>query len=240
MPVNNTASTKHTENYKLSLIQSVSHEYRTPLSVISSSAELIEKYVDGGNNEAVKGHLEKIKRAVSQMSYYMDEVQLFNMLIENKVEVNSREIELSELLTEVIDHYRLRRNFPNKITFSVNPEKIYFKSDLVLIKRVLENLLSNAVKYSPSGKEIEIICEKRPETLVIKVKDCGIGITPEDSFKIFQPFTRGNNSLFTSGSGIGLTIVDKILNLLNGSIEFSSCPGEGTVFIVKLQSISGK
>lgn len=240
MPVNNAASTKHTENYKLSLIQSVSHEYRTPLSIISSSTELIEGYLEGGNNKAVKGHLEKIKRAVVQMAYYLDEIQLFNTLIENKAEVNSRDLEISELIAEVIENYKFRRNFPNKISVNVYPDKIYFKSDLILMKRVIENLLSNAVKYSPSGKEIEITCEKRPETVVIKVKDRGIGIAPEDSFKIFQPFTRGNNSLFTSGSGIGLTIVDKILNLLNGSIEFSSCPGEGTVFIVKLQSYSGK
>ena len=108
------------------------------------------------------------------------------------------------------------------------------RQDKKILRNVLLNLLSNAVKYSPDGKSIYLSVHTSAVSMKLKVKDSGMGIPPEAQKELFSKFHRANNAMHIQGTGLGLHIVKRYVELLNGSIEFSSKENEGTAFTVEL------
>jgi signal transduction histidine kinase len=141
---------------------------------------------------------------------------------------------LNSICEEIIIELKLSNQSVSEINFIDNFEPTFVMVDEKLLRHILINLLSNAIKYSEDGSPVYLTLSKQGEKIVIEVKDHGIGIPQEDQNCIFEPFTRATNVATINGTGLGLTIVKKSVELHGGEISFISKPGEGTIFTVTL------
>jgi signal transduction histidine kinase len=221
---------------KSDFISTVSHEFKSPLTSIRQMSEMLL-------NERIKTESRKkeyyavMLEQSERLSHLIDNILDFSKIEEGKKAFRFEKANLAEL----IDHVKLV--FQKSITnegFSVflsMPETLpELLIDKEAIEQVLYNLLDNAYKYSGNSKNIEILVESTGDSLKISVKDFGIGIEREDRQKIFERFFRGGNELTRSvkGSGIGLTIVQKIIEAHRGTVSLESTPGKGSTFIIHL------
>lgn len=218
---------------KSRFVSMASHEFRTPLSTILSSAGLIRKYASAEHQSNRERHIEKIKRAVDNLTGILNDFLSLSKLEEGKIGVNLEKVDLSVLCDNMKEDLEGLIKDGKNIEMDVkNPTWVL--TDERIIKNVLFNLLSNAIKYSLDGGTVVCAVEKGDRECVIKVSDEGIGIPTEDQKHIFTRFFRANNVENIQGTGLGLNIVRRYLELLNGSISFESQPGAGTTFTVNL------
>lgn len=221
---------------KSDFISTVSHEFKSPLTSIRQMSEMLFN--------------ERIKTESRKKEYYavmLEQSERLSHLIDNildfsKIEEGKKAFQFEKSnLTELIDRVKLvfQKSIANE-GFSVSlsiPETLpELVIDREAIQQVLYNLLDNAYKYSGNSKKIEIMAESTGDLVKISVKDFGLGIQREDQHKIFDRFFRGGNELTRSvkGSGIGLTIVKKIIEAHRGTVSLESTPGEGSTFQVTL------
>ncbi|HCE16311.1 MAG TPA: hypothetical protein DEQ80_00490 [Anaerolinea thermolimosa] len=206
-----------------------SHQFRTPLSTILSSVELLEHYGNRWPEEKRAAHLRKIRESTLEL----------DQLLKDILEVSRIDGQFETLLVEAIDMPSLIERVVEKLQWvdgDAHPVRVDHPSDSRVLysdrhalERILENLISNAMKYSPAGAPIEVVVRPLENGMEVTVSDRGIGIPEEDRPFIFQPFHRGRNVVDTPGSGIGLMIVEKSLSLIGGEIQLESRLGEGTV-----------
>jgi len=214
---------------KSRFVAMASHEFRTPLTAIYSSADLIGRYQEKEQQPKRDKHLKRITSAVKNLTGILNDFLSLEKLESNKVRYEPRSITLDEFLDEILEDLKLI----TKQNQSIQIEKtgtLVIQTDPHLLKNILFNLLSNAIKYSPAGKEIGLIFENENNLLTIQVKDQGIGIPEEDQKHMFSRFFRASNATAIKGTGLGLTIVKRYLGLMGGDITFTSIPNEGTTF----------
>ncbi|MEO1352578.1 MAG: ATP-binding protein [Cyanobacteria bacterium J06635_15] len=218
---------------KTRFVSMTSHEFRTPLTTILSSAELLEHYGERWSMAKQLKYLHKIQIAAKHMTELLNDVLLINQAEAGKVEFNPQPLVLNEFCQEIMEelqittaahHLRLRSQLTGA------PILI----DRKLMRHILTNLLSNAVNYSPSGGEILISLDEVGNQLELRVQDQGIGIPEEAHNSLFESFVRGSNVGTISGTGLGLAIVKKSVDLHQGQIRCESEVGKGTTFIVTL------
>ncbi len=211
-----------------------SHEFRTPLSTIMSSASLISKYVNEEQNERREKHINRIKTAVNNLTGILNDFLSLSKIEEGKIEVHISPIILEELCLETIDELKGLLKSGQTIEHIQEDTIGSFETDLRILKNILFNLLSNAIKYS--GPETTIRCKtfSEAENLCFEIIDEGIGIPEEDQKHLFSRFFRASNVENIQGTGLGLNIVKKYVELLGGNISFTSTHGKGTTFIVKI------
>jgi PAS domain S-box-containing protein len=213
---------------KSRFVSMASHEFRTPLSTVLSSASLLSRYTTTQDQEKRQRHVDKIKGSVKHLNDLLDDFLSLGKLDEGKVGAEFSEINLHELLGDTIDEMRgLTKNCQNIEYEHTGPLKI--ESDKKLIKNIMINLITNAIKFSEEGKTIWVESQVYEEQAVISVRDEGIGISKEDRVHLFSSFFRGKNALNIQGTGLGLHIVKRYLDLLGGHVNLKSELGTGTI-----------
>lgn len=224
---------KELNEIKSRFVSMASHEFRTPLSTILSSASLIGRYQQSEEQPQRDKHISRVKDAVKHLNDLLEDFLSFGKLEEGKVETQVNLVNIHHLILEVVEELRptLKEGQFFETQLLSKPE---FFTDKRLIKHVMINLLSNAIKFSEAGKPIHILAEDIGGKLAIHVKDEGIGIAPEDQQYLFDSFFRARNAFNIQGTGLGLHIVKRYIGLLNGEITVESALNMGTQISVSI------
>lgn len=217
---------------KTKFVSIASHEFRTPLSTVLSSASLIEQYLQRGEGDKVVRHVQRIKSSVNHLTSILNDLLSLGRLEEGKIEIHRDRLVVSDFLTELEEEMSptLKEGQQLHIDCSDSPETV--NSDAKILRHILLNLVSNASKYSDAGKPIFVTCKTEGTNLHFVVKDEGIGIPPEDQKHMFDRFFRASNAGNVQGTGLGLNIVKRYAELLGGDISFVSEYGKGSTFTV--------
>lgn len=213
-------------------INMVSHEYRTPLTVVLSSTFLLERALGKNDLSTSSKHLDKIRIAVKQMTHLLENVMMSGRMEADSYEPSLRTFDIAMMIESIIDEIKIIDKFNHPINFIKDLPNSMISADETLFNLVLNNLLNNAVRYSPIGSNVEFYLSQQNDSLKIVVKDNGYGITDKDRKHIFSPFYRGETNENTSGTGLGLSLVKRSVDMLKGTIEFDSEVGKGTEFRV--------
>ena len=229
---------KELNEMKSNFVSMASHEFRTPLSTILSSISLIENYKTTETQDKRDKHIQRIKSAVTEMVAILEEFLSLEKIEEGKVQVKKEMFNLKELAqqTEAKFNTLLKPGQAIECTHTGKEEVILDKG---FINHILNNLLSNAVKYSPENTQVIFETSVKDTVVTLKVKDHGIGISPEDQKHLFERFFRASNTGNIKGTGLGLHIVKRYIDLMGGTINLESEINKGTAFIVTLQSFPG-
>jgi len=226
---------KELNELKSQFVSIASHEIRTPLASIQSSADLIKLFLDSNVVPKVKieKHLDKIESQISRLSTIMSNLLTVGRINLGKFDLHKNETDIENFVRNIITEFFSVTSDGRKVLFHVSGNKHKSHIDKVLMSQVLINLISNAIKYSIGKTNPEVSLEYQEEYFTIQVKDKGIGI-PEDQHKnIFNSFFRANNVENIQGTGLGLVIVKKFVEMHKGKISFTSALGKGTTFKVK-------
>lgn len=209
-----------------------SHEFRTPLSTILSSASLVKRYAEMGNTEKQDFHLEKIKMGVNHLTGILNDFLNLSKLEEGLVVSHPESFNLTDFTAEIADEMNGLTKPGQRILWTDRTDGREVSLDRRILKNVLYNLVSNALKYSE--RDVQCRTGFNSGWLEIEVRDHGIGIPESDQKHMFDRFFRAKNALHIQGTGLGLNIVRRYLDLLGGDITFVSREGEGTTFTVRL------
>jgi PAS domain S-box-containing protein len=213
---------------KSRFVSMASHEFRTPLSTVLSSASLLARYTTTEDQDKRQKHIDKIKGSVKHLNDLLDDFLSLGKLDEGKVGAEFAQLNLFELLSDTIEEMKGLTKKNQNIEYEHFGDEL-IESDKKLIKNILINLISNAIKFSDEGKTIHVNSAVKEDTAVISVRDGGIGISKEDQGHLFSSFFRGKNALNIQGTGLGLHIVKRYLDLLSGEVNLKSEIGMGTI-----------
>ncbi len=218
---------------KSRFVSMASHEFRTPLSTIKSSASLIEKYNNPDLGDKRERHVQKIKNSIDHLNDILDDFLSLARLEEGKISTTFIPVNLNVILEDISEELSsiLKNGQKIKIETDLSEPVII---DAKIVKNIMINLLSNATKYSPENSEIIVKAHHVGKNLELRVKDSGMGIPKEDHAHLFERFFRAHNALNIQGTGLGLHIVKKYVDLLGGIINFESIENGGTTFIVTI------
>ena len=228
------AQEKELSELKSRFVSMTSHEFRTPLSTILSSAELLEFYLPEWSDDKKLEHLRRIQNAVLHMTQMLNDVLVLGRADVGKLEAAPRWCDVMSLCHDLIEEARMHARPNHQIILEIEGVPRHAWVDEKLIQQALGNLLSNALKYSPTGGRVHLRVAFGATEIVFAVSDQGIGIPPEDQEHLFGPFHRGRNVGNLAGTGLGLAIVKKAVDLHAGTIEAVSQDGVGTTFTVVL------
>lgn len=217
---------------KTKFVSIASHEFRTPLSTIMSSASLIQKYKEKGELDKVDKHVQRIKSSVNHLTSILNDFLSLGKLEEGKVEIHKERIELEEFMHDVQEDVKSFLKEGQSIHVQCNGIRKHIDSDPRIIRNIMFNLLSNASKYSDVNKHIYVTCSSEKNKIMFIVRDEGIGIPIDDQKNLFERFFRASNSGNIQGTGLGLNIVRRYTELLDGEITFTSEYGKGSTFVV--------
>jgi PAS domain S-box-containing protein len=225
---------KELSEMKSKFVSTASHEFRTPLATMLSSAELLEHYSDSLGQDEKRNLLQTIQSSAKRMSEMIDDVLTLGRAESGVLKLNLGPTNLRELCSRVVSEFRIGQGKDHVITLDDRFDRLEALIDERLLRHILNNLLSNAVKYSPQGSEVTFSLERREEKAAIEIQDRGIGIPPEDQPRMFESFQRASNVENRPGTGLGLAIVKKAVELHGGEISLRSAIGSGTRFTVVL------
>ncbi len=219
---------------KSRFVSTVSHEFRTPLTSILASAELVLRYNEKWNDEKKLNTIKRIQNSALFMNGMVSEVLDLNRAESGRLAYTPEKLELVSFLNEIFEEIKPLSKEKHDLKYIAEEDNITGSFDEKMLKSVVINLLSNAIKYSPDGGRVELKLRKKDNTVNISVSDNGMGIPEEDQINLFLPFFRAKNIGNISGTGLGLSIVRKNIELQKGEITFSSESGKGTTFFVTL------
>ncbi len=224
---------------KSRFVSMASHEFRTPLSTILSSVSLIARYTEGEQQPNRDKHIDKIKASVVHLTGILNDFLSMNKLEEGKVDTHFETVDVIDIWNNVIDEMYTILKADQKLINTINIERAWIISDKKILKNIIINLISNAIKYSGEKGEIRCTLDYQDNIFTISIKDNGMGIPKEDQKHLFQRFFRASNAINIEGTGLGLNIVKKYVEMLNGNITFESEHLVGTEFKVRLPTKSG-
>jgi len=236
--LNALAQEKELSDLKSRFITVTSHEFRTPLTTIHSSAELLEHYRHKWSDEKQEMHLHRIQGSVKYMTKLLNDVLILGKADAGKLILTPEAVDLEQFCYALIKDLQFNHAEPLKIDIacewkpSLNPQEINL--DKQLIQQILENVLSNAIKYSSPEQTIEVNLNGNHEQITLEIRDRGIGIPAEDQDRLFEAFHRGTNVGTIPGTGLGLAIVKKCVDIHQGYIHIDSTIGVGTTVTVTL------
>ncbi len=219
---------KQLNEIKSRFVSMASHEFRTPLSTILSSATLVSKYVKTEENDKRERHLKKIKDSVGHLNGLLEDFLSLGKLEEGKVTVKVGSFAVKEFVDDIIEEMKVIQKNGQQIICKYEGEE-NFTTDKRLLKNILINLLSNALKFSPEERSVFIHTKNENQQLTVQIKDEGLGIPEEDQHHLFTTFFRGKNVTNIQGTGLGLPIVKRYIDLLKGDVSLKSKLDEGTV-----------
>ena len=249
---------KELTELKSRFITMTSHEFRTPLTTIHSSAELLEHYSYKWTEEKKLTHLHRIQASVKHMTKLLNDVLILGKAEAGKLKLNLVPLDLENFCRHIVEELQLNDNNQHTIHLTcdwglmkagegensstpsqdekhpLTPSARHPYMDEKLLWQILENLLSNAIKYSPTGSTIEFLLNRREKQVVFQVRDRGLGIPSEDRQRLFETFHRATNVGTIAGTGLGLAIVKKCVDIHQGQIAVESEVGVGSTFTVTL------
>ncbi|NEM97570.1 hybrid sensor histidine kinase/response regulator [Pontibacter burrus] len=220
---------KELHELKSRFVTIASHEFRTPLSTVLSSASLIGKYKATEDDEKRQKHVERIKSAVSNLTTILNDFLSISRIEEGKIYNVPTTFDLKDFTAEIVDEMQGLVKIGQKIHYQHSGPETIVTLDKQLLKNIILNLLSNASKYSGEGKQIYIDTAVN-STINLSVKDEGIGIPDADKVHLFTPFFRAQNVTNIQGTGLGLNIVNRYVDIMDGSLTYESELNEGTTF----------
>lgn len=223
---------KELSELKSRFITMASHEFRTPLSTILSSVSLIERYTTTEQQAQREKHILKVKNAVDNLSGMLSDILSLSRLEEGRFQIKPVPFEMQKFCHEVIEEMQALIKSNQHITCKMPEHPVEVFTDSKILKNILYNLLSNAIKYS--DQDINCTLTEDDSYFTIVVQDRGIGISEEDQKQLFGRFFRASNALNIQGTGLGLNIVKKYVDVLNGEMSFESELGRGSTFRIKL------
>ncbi|HBB30281.1 MAG TPA: hypothetical protein DDZ80_28395 [Cyanobacteria bacterium UBA8803] len=228
------AKERELSELRSSFVSLVSHEFRTPLTTILSSSELLERYNDKLSDEKKQTHHLRIQSAVRRMTQLLDDVLTIGKAEAGKLQFKPALLDLVGFCYEIVESMQMTVSHKHEFTFVTCGDCHNAHMDENLLRHVLTNLLSNAIKYSPQGGEVEFDLIGDGESATFRIQDRGIGMPPEYLNQLFNSFHRASNVGNIQGTGLGLAIVKKCVDLQGGTIEVESELGIGTTFTVTL------
>jgi len=218
---------------KSRFISTASHEFRTPLTSILSSATLIGKYDKTESQGKRLKHVDRIQRSVRNLNNILNDFLSISKLEEGKVKHHPLSFNLKEAIEESIEELEAMTKTNQKIVYQHFTTDHQVFLDKKLLHNVLINLLSNAIKYSNEGQQIDIRSAVSKEDIMIEVQDYGIGIPHKAQVHLFERFFRADNVVNIQGTGLGLNIIKRYLQLMGGSVTFDSELNKGTTFRIE-------
>ncbi|MCB9049110.1 MAG: PAS domain S-box protein [Lewinellaceae bacterium] len=225
---------KELSELKSRFVSMASHEFRTPLTTIASSAELLGLYTQSEQQEKRDKHLRRIQSAVTNLTGILGDFLSLSKLEEGKIQVNPVRFTLSGLVEEVVEEMHSLLKPGQKILTDCASGQAEVVLDKKILKNIFINLLSNAIKYSAENSTVYFQLAQDGRRIDAVIRDEGIGIPREDQKHLFTRFFRAANSVNIQGTGLGLNIVKRYTDLLGGTIRFESEEGKGTTFFVEL------
>ncbi len=224
---------KELSDLKIQLFSMISHEFRTPLTVILSASQLLENGLKDAEQSSRK-NLYRIQSSVKLMNQFLTDILILTRAESGNLSCRLEPLDIEAFCLNLVEDFQFINKNNTPIKFVSQGLMIRPYLDEKLLYSILSNLLLNAIKYSPTGAGISLILGKDSDRIVFQVRDHGIGIAEEDRGKIYEPFYRGQNVENIIGTGLGLAVVKKCVELHRGEITLDSQVGEGTSFTVKL------
>ena len=226
---------KELNEMKTQFVDIVSHEFRTPLTSILGFTELLERYHHRIEPSKQLHYIQNIHNAGNRLNDLIDDVLSLSRADAGRLKINPTNFPIREFCQGLLEEFTLGIGQYHVLIFDCPdsvPTTIYL--DEHLLAHILTNLLSNAIKYSSPGSPITLRIGLEAETLIFQVSDRGIGIPPEDQAHLFESFHRASNVGDIQGTGLGLNIVKRYIELQGGSITFESMVNEGTTFTISI------
>lgn len=227
---------KELNELKSRFVTTASHEFRTPLATILSSVSLIGRYNLQEEADKRLKHINRIKSAVNNLTEILNDFLSLSKLEEGIIRDNPEPLAINIFAAEITEELKTTARSGQKIIYKHLGGSKLVNIDKQLLKNIVINLLSNAIKYSPEDKEIEFTSSVNAEgDLNLVIKDNGIGIPEDDQPLLFERFFRAKNATNIEGTGLGLNIVKKYVELIGGEISFVSKLNEGSQFTINIQ-----
>lgn len=224
---------------KTSFVSVASHQFRTPLAIIQTNAELYEMLISSGKKMEI-GECEKITGRitgeVTKMTELMDDVLVLGKLTSRNVHYAPKDTDLVEFCNVLIQQINSIQRDGRVLKFEFDGEPYKLNLDSKLLGHALSNLISNAFKYSQGKDNPKLKIHFKPEEVVLSIKDYGLGIPEKEHLHLFEPFFRAENAIEIQGTGLGLSIAKEYIEVNNGKISANSKLGEGSCFEVKLKN----
>ncbi len=218
----------------------LSHELRNPIAPIANAVQLLR--LQKANENAIQEQARAIiERQLGQLSHLVNDLLEVSRIVTGRVRLRLEEIVIEGVVNQSVEAVRpLIEQRHHQLTVSLPPEPIWLNADVVRLEQIIVNLLNNAAKYTDEQGQIWLTITTEGNEMVLRVRDTGVGITPELLPHIFELFTQGRRSLDRSqgGLGIGLALVDRLVEMHEGTIEVHSMLGRGSEFIVRLPMLS--
>ena len=224
---------KQLSEIKSRFVSMASHEFRTPLSTVLSSASLLAKYTTTEEQDKRDRHIGKIKTSVKHLNDILEDFLSLGKLDEGKVDTSITEFDLEELIAETTEEIKGLAKKGQAIIYSHSGNTVAH-TDKKLFKNILINLLTNAIKFSDEGSGIEIKSKADGDMAEISVIDKGIGIGADEQEHLFSSFFRAKNAMNIQGTGLGLHIVKRYIDLLNGNVHLQSQLNKGTTITFQI------
>jgi PAS domain S-box-containing protein len=227
-------SERELNELKSRFISMASHEFRTPLSAILSSAILIGKQNEPGQEERREKHVDRIKANVKNLVVILNDFLSLSKLEEGKVQPKPEYFDISLYVKFLMSEMEINKKEGQRLVLKKSAEPIITYSDKKLLGHMINNLLANAIKYSHEGQEITCLVSSDRGRAKIAVIDRGIGIPAAEHNNLFNRFFRAANATNIQGTGLGLHIVKQYIDLVGGTIEFESEVGKGSTFTIEI------
>jgi signal transduction histidine kinase len=234
------AQQKELSEMKLEFFSMISHEFRTPLSLILGSAQLLKDALRAIVEPAKLKNLQRIQSSAKFMSQQLEDVLVVARADAGKLEFHPKPLEIQTFCLNLVEDFQTFSDPKRLIKFTQQGQATHATVDEKLLYSILSNLLTNAIKYSIPETPIHFTLHTNPNAVTFQIQDHGIGIAPEDQPHLYEPFQRGKNTQGKAGSGLGLSVVKKCVDLHQGTIEFTSEVGRGTLFTVVLPNWEGR
>jgi PAS domain S-box-containing protein len=210
-----------------------SHQFRTPLSTILLSVEMLQKYGQRWDEPKRQEHLGRVQEAVKRLNSMLEDILVIGRAESGRFVCAPKYFDLIPFCQQAIRDLSANDQDEHQVLFETTRSDLQVYHDPDVMYRVIDNLLSNAIKYSPKGSNVTVQIKTEEQYVLLEVSDQGIGIPEHDIKYLFQPFQRGSNAGDFPGTGIGLTIIQKSVELMNGSVSLKSKEGQGTTFMVR-------
>lgn len=225
---------KELNDLKSRFISMASHEFRTPLSAILTSAVLIGKQNEPGKELKREKYIAQIENNVKNLTVILNDFLSLSKLEEGKIRASLEQFDLIHFSKMIVRETKFRLKQNQNINFYTDLDNLLVQLDPKLLRHVFANLLSNASKYSPENTSIDVKITTNHKTVLIEIEDQGIGIPKEEQKDLFQRFFRAKNATNIEGTGLGLNIVKQYVKLMNGSVGFKSELNVGSTFYIVL------
>lgn len=219
---------------KTNFVSMVSHDFRTPLTVIQTSTQLLQRYINPTDLERREQQLNKIQVQIDRMVALLEDVLIINQDEIGTTPFTPLPTDINRLCEELATEFQTSSNMRHKLWYRCSPGPSRVDVDEKLLQRALINLLTNAFKYSPEGSTVCLELSFDKDNMIISVKDNGIGIPENDQPHLFETFHRASNVGTVSGTGLGLAIVKQAIEAHNGTITVQSRENIGTTFILRI------